>query len=662
MPPWLEPPQGFDATTFRGHYPLKASDLDLAAPLDNASGALGLDIDATLAVTNGALGAPALENIPTGKAFTGYPLGAADVSLAAPLASSGGAVGLDYAAPFDLAGGALAIDIDATLQVASGALGLNLGHGNAWTVLQTFAAGITGTGSVGTLTVPWGNLTSVPSLVNTFNGRSGTVLPASGDYTAAEVTDAASTAAANTFADLQTFSAGVDATWLHATTAPPSSPSQGAYVAWNMSAGTGETDLLNQPGDGTGGWVWRQWSGTAWVQAASLSPAGALALVAGITATTGSFSGGLTSSDLVENSGAGFLANAGTGGIYETRYGAAWVGRMYASDAENLRLATYNGTAWIDQLALAVNGGATFSATVTANAGIVANGANGTNGGDGTSSLIIGIEGNINGATAFSPTTGFGWIGFNLSGGGAEIDLISEAYGSGYALQVRTLTGTSAPYGISASLFSVARDGTVSTSGGTVGSTGVKPYTADGSFTVPAGSSWVFIEAWGAGGGGGGGSSSYAGGAGGGGGYAAGFYAIPAGTVLTITVPSGGAAGGPGGGGTGGSNTTVTWSGGSLTAQGGGAGGAGATSAPGGGGGTGTARIIQAGGSGTQNNGGTSGGDGGDGGGDGGAGGSGGLAGASGKDGAVPGGGGGAGGTSSSGGSGAAGYVNIYWG
>ncbi len=73
--------------------------------------------------------------------------------------------------------------------------------------LPTFSAGLTGTGTTGSLTTAWANLTSVPSLVNTFNGRSGAVVPATGDYTAAQVTNAASTAAANTFSNGQTINA-----------------------------------------------------------------------------------------------------------------------------------------------------------------------------------------------------------------------------------------------------------------------------------------------------------------------------------------------------------------------------------------------------------------------------------------------------------------------
>ena len=85
--------------------------------------------------------------------------------------------------------------------------------------LATFSAGITGAGSVGSLTVPWGNLTSLPSLVNSvtagsgitvsstsgsptitnsgvlsFNGRTGAVVPDSGDYTFADIADTATNA------------------------------------------------------------------------------------------------------------------------------------------------------------------------------------------------------------------------------------------------------------------------------------------------------------------------------------------------------------------------------------------------------------------------------------------------------------------------------------
>lgn len=51
----------------------------------------------------------------------------------------------------------------------------------------TFNQGITGTGSVGALTVPWGNLTGAPSLVNSFNGRYGAVSPATSDYSFSQI-------------------------------------------------------------------------------------------------------------------------------------------------------------------------------------------------------------------------------------------------------------------------------------------------------------------------------------------------------------------------------------------------------------------------------------------------------------------------------------------
>lgn len=82
----------------------------------------------------------------------------------------------------------------ATLSVAATGGTLNLGSTNA-TVDQSgnlIVAGCTGCGSGGGVT--------------TFNSRSGAVVPATADYTAAQVTNAAATNAANTFAGNQTFS------------------------------------------------------------------------------------------------------------------------------------------------------------------------------------------------------------------------------------------------------------------------------------------------------------------------------------------------------------------------------------------------------------------------------------------------------------------------
>jgi hypothetical protein len=55
-------------------------------------------------------------------------------------------------------------------------------------------------------TYTWTNIgTSSGGVVNTFNGRSGIVSPASADYTAAQVTNAAATNAANIFTGINTF-------------------------------------------------------------------------------------------------------------------------------------------------------------------------------------------------------------------------------------------------------------------------------------------------------------------------------------------------------------------------------------------------------------------------------------------------------------------------
>lgn len=57
--------------------------------------------------------------------------------------------------------------------------------------------------------------------------------------------------------------------------------SQGSYVAWNASGGTGEMDFINNHGGGTGGWSWYDTSGTGGTltQIMTLSPAGALRLI-----------------------------------------------------------------------------------------------------------------------------------------------------------------------------------------------------------------------------------------------------------------------------------------------------------------------------------------------------------------------------------------------
>lgn len=183
-----------------------------------------------------------------------------------------------------------------------------------FSTLSTFSAGISGTGSVGALTVPWGNLTSVPSL--------------------------AYLGTAQTFTAAQTFSAGIT----------------GTGSTGSLTAGAGILGTANT------------FSALQTFSAGATIASGQTLGLSGATVSGGpSFSGGLTSSGGIENSGTGFLANAGTGGIYETRYGSSWVGRMYASDAGNLRFAVYNGTAWVDALVFDTsNSAADFSGGVSA--------------------------------------------------------------------------------------------------------------------------------------------------------------------------------------------------------------------------------------------------------------------------------------------------------
>lgn len=111
-------------------------------------------------------------------------------------------------------------------------------------------------------------------------------------------------------------------------------------------------------------------------------------------------------------------------------------------------------------------------------------------------------------------------------------------------------------------------------------------------FTVPAGISFVYVEAWGGGGGGGGtGAAASAGGGGGGGEYRSGWVAVTPGDAIAVTVGAGGT-----GGNTSGTNGSAgaTSSFGALVSCGGGGGGTGSNSggANGGAGGSGGAGGV----------------------------------------------------------------------
>jgi hypothetical protein len=131
----------------------------------------------------------------------------------------------------------------------------------------------------------------------------------------------------------------------------------------------------------------------------------------------------------------------------------------------------------------------------------------------------------------------------------------------------------------------------------TCGDSKVETFSANGTYTRPANTIMVVVEAWGPGGGGGGGASLATtiagGGAGGGGSYAdATFTSADVGTSVTVTVPAGGTGGGGGtnSGGTAGSAATADTSFGTLLTAyrgGGGAGGNATFAASGGGGGAG---------------------------------------------------------------------------
>ncbi len=69
--------------------------------------------------------------------------------------------------------------------------------------------------------------------------------------------------------------------------APASSTGEGAYLAWNVSGSTGETDFLNDKGGGSGGWSWRQWNGSTWAQVAFLDQNGNLFITGAVSVPSG---------------------------------------------------------------------------------------------------------------------------------------------------------------------------------------------------------------------------------------------------------------------------------------------------------------------------------------------------------------------------------------
>lgn len=146
---------------------------------------------------------------------------------------------------------------------------------------------------------------------------------------------------------------------------------------------------------------------------------------------------------------------------------------------------------------------------------------------------------------------------------------------------VNSLT-TSTPYAFR----ELITDGTqwASTSSPVTYTNGMAVFTANGTFTVPANSSTVFVECFGGGAGGGGSTSaSTTGGGGGGGAYASSSVSVTPNGTVTITVGTGGAGAAL--------NTTATGSNGNTTSFGssvialGGSGGVGGVGAAGGAGG-----------------------------------------------------------------------------
>jgi hypothetical protein len=171
-----------------------------------------------------------------------------------------------------------------------------------------------------------------------------------------------------------------------------------------------------------------------------------------------------------------------------------------------------------------------------------------------------------------------------LTGAGANTDAMTiNVDGVGVVPLVRRSGSAMAPGDVPAnSLLDIAFDGAAFRCRGVVASDlraafnpvnlSVVNFDVSGSWTVPAGVLFAFIEAWGAGGGGGAGDGSSLGGLGGGGGlYAARYVAVTPGAIHAVTIGVGGnTSTAPGNSGGSGGSTSV---GALLTASGGGAGG-----------------------------------------------------------------------------------------
>ena len=298
-----------------------------------------------------------------------------------------------------------------------------------WTVggQLTTAAGLSWSG--GTLTTAGGSLAGWAQITVPTSGYG--LVPwnsADGSYAPLYVGDV--TAAAGTFGSLLTAAAGFSSSGA-GTFAPQA-------TATSSSVGNGQPVYL-QVSD---------WNGTAAVTQQFELRAGA----SPVTSTT------LDMLRLYDNAGNVLMA---------WEYGGA--------------VSTKNNTLDDGSGNMTIAGLATLNATTVTNAGI------GTSQGLGDVGRAIVVGGNLNGATSFSNNQPF--IGWNLSGGSAELDVVAQAYtttGANTALQVRTLTGTASPYGVSGVLFGVGRDGQVNTANNTLDD-GSGNMTPGGNLTITSG-------------------------------------------------------------------------------------------------------------------------------------------------------------------------------
>ena len=618
---------------------------------------------------------------------------------AAPTASGAGLL-VWNSAPAPVAASVALLGYTDLPTIPSGAA-LMVSGTSSFSGLATFSAGITGTGSVGSLTVPWGNLTSVPSLVNTFNGRTGAVVPAAGDYSFSDISGTATSsqlpsevaylgtaqtwAAAQSFSDTLYANGGLQVSggWLTAeefidaeggvgliplsTVANTTSPY--LEIAYYDSNATEQMFawIAGDSGNVGGANTLGLWSGMASGQTnkalLGIGLDGSVYLSGQVYLTGNLNVSNWTPLSLVTDlngSAYSYSLSYSRGFVVQDVTGARWMlhqgGYRWNLSQETTTAGDFTDILSFDTGQSAGVGTNTYLRNIrpSGNPGLIFEGFGVYTFEATTAYMTLNSESTSEDVSMAFQSNGVDVmaIGWHNSSGNRFISVYDGT--NWHETDIDSAGNWTFPGAVTASTVS-ATDGSVH---------GSDTYTSSGSWTCPAGVYTALVELWG-GGGGGGGGAVYGAGGGGSGAYVAFWMSVSPGYSYAFTIGGGGSAGSPQQSGGAGGGTTFTANG--TTAGGGGAGTFGQSNAPGDGGAGGAggfpAWVVTgyAGGNGSGTSGGA-----GNGASYGPAGGSGGGPGVAGGTGGSPGGGGGGGGGNSNGvgaagGSGGAGQVRISW-